>query len=168
MAKHLHLPLNVKCKDTASDEVGILSHVEVTGDKTNGYVFRPARLNSDTRIPVEPLYLTANRIVDMEGKPLKDIETDLPLEVLDTEVTAANTGFTGTAVTIVLHINGCCHINVQAKGVTEKGEQIPVQNFDIRELTGEAIKPLTPVQLEESKKKTPSPSRMPKRKIVGA
>lgn len=164
MSKYSHLPLNVPCKDTATDETGILTHAQIQGDKSCVYLFRPSRLTAKTKVPVSAVYLTSDRLHELEGKPLKAVETDLPIEVLGTEVTATNTGFTGTAVAIVLHINGCCHINVQAKGTTEKGEQIPVQNFDIRELTGVAIKPLSSDELEESKKKTPSPAGMPKEK----
>jgi len=142
-------------KDKVTGLEGMLTHLQVEGKAGFMiYMFQPRGLNPETKQPVDCFWLTPDRI---HG----GIEVDEPYlarDVIGTEVEDMASGFRGTAVAAILHINGCLHIDVQPPGVVEKtGAKIKTHNFDIRRLQGERVPLLDDEALEKSKAATPSP-----------
>ena len=148
------LKLGEMVKDKAMDVVGMLTHFTIQSDGSEWYNFQPKLLNKETGLPVKGTWLTKDRI----SGGVEISRPDLPLDVLGTIVTDEGTGFTGTCVSIALHINGCIHLNIQPKGLTKTGDPIEFRDFDIRRCTGKAIKPMSEKELVKSEKKNPSPA----------
>jgi hypothetical protein len=145
-------------KATASR--GMLTHMQVETNNTRMYLFQPNGLNPETGHPVKKMWVVEERL---EGGQ-RIVEPELPLAVLGTKVTDIATGFTGIAVSIVLHISGCVHVNVQPRGKLDKtGAAIEECDFDIRRLKGEAIPVMTKAEIVADQKVKPSPIDIPKR-----
>lgn len=145
--------------EKATGTKGMLTHMQVEINNARLYLFQPQGINPETGHPVKKLWVVEERFVG--GARIS--EPDLPLNVLGTEVTDIATGFSGTAVSLCLHISGCVHVNVQPSGVLEKtGAAIEECDFDIRRLKGEAIPVLTKEEIKVSQKEKPSPVDVPK------
>jgi hypothetical protein len=151
------LKLGTIVTDNVTGTKGMLTLLNIDmGDNVN-YSFQPSALNPETQVPVDTFWITGNRVVGGE-----ECKHDLPMKVLGTQVKDKATGFSGTAISLYLHLNGCIHVDVKPKGTLKKtGESVAAQNFDLRRLEGAAVPVLTEKQLEKSKKETPSPERMP-------
>jgi hypothetical protein len=124
------------------------------------YVFQPAGLNKEGQ-PVNRSYLSAARLEVTEG----DYElVEVPFEILGTTVRDDASGFEGMAISLIQHINGCFHVEIQPPGLLEESK-MPVKacEFDLRRCSGEAIKSLTESEYQQSVKRNPSPEEMPDR-----
>jgi len=145
--------LGTLVKDSATGLKGMLTHLQVEMDGLMHYLFQPKGLNPENGHPVPKLWLVDSRI---ENGELTHVQ--LPTEVLGTEVEDIASGFKGTAISLVLHVSGCVHVNVQPKGVLAKtGGPIEPMDFDIRRLKGNRIPKLTEEAREKDQKKKPSP-----------
>src|ERR1019366_7592889 len=132
------------------------THMQLDTAQQVFYHFQPKGLNPKTGEPVDSYLVDPARLID--GEYVEDF-IDLPISVLGTEVEDKASGFKGTAIALIYHINGCVHFDVQPKGtLKETGSSIRQVNFDIRRLTGKAIKKLSEPELEKSKKEKPSPA----------
>lgn len=151
------IKLNTDVKDTATGLKGRLTHMLIEHGGTTYYLFQPRGLTTKTREPLDGFWITPQRV-----KGGVEIPTpELPTEVLGTEVTDDASGFKGIAIGLKLHVNGCVHLDVQAPGLTAEGERIKAQDFDIRRLSGKAIKKMTEQEQAESERKHPSPAYCP-------
>lgn len=147
------LKLGVTVTENASELKGILTMYMTDASGNEHYQFQPGGLSHETKMPLPTYWIGKNRVVGG-----KEIAVALPKEVLDTEVEDEATGFKGKAVALYYHLNGCVHVDVKPKGTNEKtGEPLKAVEFDIRRLTGIAIKKLSEAQLQQSIKETPSP-----------
>lgn len=145
--------------EKATGVKGMLTHMQVEINNNRLYLFQPQGINPETGHPVKKIWVVEERL---EGG-IRIPEPDLPLNVLGTEVTDMATGFTGTAVSLCLHISGCVHIDVQPSGTLAKtGAAIEACDFDIRRLKGNAIPVLTKEEIRVSQKEKPSPIDVPK------
>ena len=145
--------------DTVTGLEGMLTHLqtEMNGDKF--YSFQPKGLDKKTLMPLDPIWVVEDRI---EG----GIEMNMPIEIEDkiddilgTEVEDMASGFKGTAICAVYHINGCLHVDIQPKGTNpETGKIIDRSNFDIRRLKGDALEEVTEQVEEDNKARFPSPA----------
>jgi hypothetical protein len=140
-------------EDKATGTKGMLTHFTVQSDGSEWYNFQPKLLNKDTGQPVKGIWLTGDRVVGGTEIP----RPELPIEVLGSVATDNGTKFSGTCISIILHINGCVHLNIQPKGLTKDGNPIEYRDFDVRRCTGKMIKPVKERELEESRKAKPSP-----------
>lgn len=151
------IKLGSMCTDIATGIEGMVTHLQIDMNMSEYYQFQPRGLNPKSGQPVDRMWLVEERI---EGGMLltEADEPDLPTHVLGTIVEDEASGFKGMAVSLVYHINGCVHFNVQPKGLQDTGAPIETCNFDIRRLKGEAIKPMTSEEQKQDEVKCPSPS----------
>lgn len=141
--------------DKVTKTKGMLTMFEIDMSSNQLYLFQPSMLNPETQQPVETLWIDEKRIQGGRKKTMK-----LPMEVLGTLVEDKATTFKGTAVNLLLHLNGCIHVVVKPEGKIKKtNESIASNNFDLRRLKGNAIRELSKKELEKSKKKEPGPER---------
>lgn len=151
------LRLGTSCVDKATGLTGTLTHWIVGMDARVYYVFQPKGLNEDQQ-PMKKIYLCAERLVvkaaDYENR-------EVPFNILGSQVKNAASGFTGMAITFILHNTGCFHVEVQPKGALPKGGPISSNEFALTELSGKEI----PVQTKEQRAATiadrPSPTGLP-------
>lgn len=156
MAKIKVLKMGSFCKDVPTDSEGMLTHFhyDMSGQVT--YIFQPRKINPKTGHPVEPLKVDAGRLGLINENWT---EVDLPTEVLGSIVTEKATGFSGVAVGIIVHTNGCVHLYIQPDEVLpETNTFVRALEIDIRRCTGEKIPVLSAEEQVASEKKTPSPN----------
>lgn len=148
--------LGVMVKDKVTGRDGVLTHCQLLPETGPAYYnFQPKGLNKETGEPLDHVWITPSRIAASRGT----CTVDLPMEVLGTIVKDKASGYTGTAVHMIVHISGCVHFEVQAKGVLSKtGLTVKLQDFDILRLEGKAIPVLSEKQAEQEKKFRPSPA----------
>jgi len=140
--------------DTPTGLTGMATLLQIEMDGSRALHLQPRGLNPETGKPVDGFWVVESRL---KGGDIVD-EPDLPLDLLGTEVEDLASGYKGTAISIMLHLSGCVHVNVQAKGSLSKtGEAIHTANFDIRRLKGKAIKTMSEKEKEQDKKDKPSP-----------
>jgi hypothetical protein len=155
------LKLGTEVKDRASGLKGMLTHMVVAGDGSTTYLFQPKGLTENGG-PVDKFFLDESRI---EG----GVEVEEPYlyrDILGTQVEDMASGYKGTAIELTLHVNGCVHIGVQAAGKAKNGGRVLAYDFDVKQLKGKAIKPLSEAELVKEKKERPSPIEMPSREYV--
>ncbi len=154
------LKLGTSCVDRATGLTGTLTHWIVGMDARVYYVFQPKGLNEDQQ-PIKKIYLCAERLV-VKATDYENCE--VPFNILGSQVKNAASGFTGMAITFILHNTGCFHVEVQPKGTLPKGGPISSNEFALTELSGKEI----PVQTKEQRAATiadrPSPSGLPDQK----
>ncbi len=142
-------------KDKASGLGGCLTHMYIQGVENSHitlYNFQPASLDEDG-VPAKRTWITPDRI---EGEECPD--PDIDLSVLGSQAEDVITGFKGTVTTIIFHLNGCVHLELQPKGHNKKTGQInTAAEFDIRVLSGPKIPKMTEKEKEVSQVKNPSP-----------
>lgn len=145
--------LGAPAKDKASGLKGSLLHMQIVG-KNRWYNFQPAGLNPETETPVPAEWITEDRIeCDTEPDP------DLPLEAMGTQAKDKVTGFKGTITAIIVHLNGCIHLQIQPAGkVAKTGAMIDHRDFDIRMLEGPALKNWSEQERKASQRTVPSPA----------
>lgn len=148
------IKLGSYCTDEATGIEGMVTHLQIEMDLSEYYQFQPKGLNPKSGQPVDRMWMVEKRL---SGGEIVD-DVDLPTHVLGTIVEDKASGFKGMAVSLVYHINGCVHFNVQAKGLQDTGAPIETCNFDIRRLTGDAIEPMTPEEQKKDEKERPSPA----------
>lgn len=149
------LELNTKVIDKITETEGMLVIAVLDMDRTVRYVFQPRGLNPETHQPVTRIVLEKVRV-----QGASEIEVNLPVEVLGTEVEDRATGFKGIAVQLSYYVNGCVHFDVKPKGIlTKTGDTIESYEFDYRRLMGPAIKVMSKEELKKDQEKAPSPER---------
>lgn len=148
------IKLGSNVTDIATGMEGMATHLQIDMNMSEFYQFQPRGLNPKSGQPVDRMWLVEDRL---EGGEIVD-DLELPTHVLGTIVEDTASGFKGMAISLVLHINGCVHFNVQPKGLQDTGAPIETCNFDIRRLTGEAIAPMTVEEQKKDEKEKPSPS----------
>jgi hypothetical protein len=150
------LKLGVLCTDSATGLPGMLTHWFCDEEGAIRYLFQPRGLNPENGQPVEKIYLTGNRI-ETEDENYEEVE--IPFEIIHTTVTDEASGFSGLAVGLVRHVNGCFHVEIQPHGKLAKtGAAIKRRDFDLRQCSGKEIKNGTKEEIEKSKIKEPSPT----------
>ena len=140
--------------DTATGIKGMLTHYRMEMNNQYWYAFQPSSLHPDTGLPVNSTWIVESRIKG--GTDIIGIE--LPTDIIGSEVEDLATGFKGTVISMILHLNGCIHVDIQPKGVNSKtGAAMEIENLDIRRLKGKKIPKLTKEELRSSRQKDPSP-----------
>lgn len=140
--------------NTSSETDGMLTHLHIDLDKGRTYRFQPRGLSLEDGSPIKGSWIAAAAISGSE----QVVEPEMPLHILNTQVTDTASGFTGTAIAVVLHISGCLHVTVQPKGKHPKtGGAVEPHEFDIRRLEGPALLKMTEEEREVSQKEKPSP-----------
>lgn len=147
------LQLGTMVKDKPSRTEGMLINAVIDMDQQVEYIYQPKGLSPKTGEPVDVIMVVSSRI---EGGTMEEV--DVPVQYLGTDAQDIATGYTGTVINIVYHINGCMHIGIKPPGQNSEGNTFATKEFDIRRVTGEVIKPLEGEALKESKVKTPSPT----------
>lgn len=132
---------------------GMVTRLQVEMNGNEYLLFQPRGLSPKTGLPVADIWLVEERLT---GPRIKT--PDLPTHVLGTEVEDIASGFKGMAVSLMYYINGCVHINVQAKGLQDTGAPIELCNFDIRRLKGEFIPQMTKEEQALDQTENPSPA----------
>lgn len=152
------LKLGKMVTDTITKTTGMLTHLIIAMGGNQEYIFQPHGLNPKNHKPVDTTWLTKDRIAGLSGDEPEFEELDVPLELLGTQAEDTASGFKGSIIMLVYHINGCMHASLKPEGVVkETGATIDPCDFDIRRLAGEKIKPLEEKELKQSIKQTPSP-----------
>ncbi len=147
--------LNSVVEDKATGVKGSPTHLVYDCDGRPSYIFQPKLLDPEDGHPVPHYHLEPSRAIGSESDLM---EYNPPLEVIGTEVTEKNTGFAGMAVGLVLHVDGCVHVVIQARGVVAKNNHvIKRRDVSILRLEGPAIPVLNEQQKDEVRQKTPSP-----------
>lgn len=151
------LKLGTVLTDKATKMEGTLTHLIVGMDRKAEYLLQPRRLNDEGQ-PVLKLFIPEER---MNGYKESDFHSlEVPFEILGSQVTDKASGFSGMAVRLVYHINGCFHAEIQPEGVNAKtGSCVETRDFDLRGCEGEKIPTFaTPEDVEKSQKVRPSPT----------
>lgn len=139
-------------EDTVTKTKGMLTHMLLTMGGDVQYIYQPRGINPATGIPVDKIMIHSSRVKGGEEQ-----ETDVPMQILGTEAEDIATGYKGTIIGLVYHLDGCLHVEIKPAGILESGDTIGAQEFDIRRVKGKSIKSLSDKELKESIKKTPSP-----------
>lgn len=141
--------------DLPTGLTGMLTHWRLDMDKSIRYLLQPKGLNPKTQTPLPAMGCEEVRLQDKSDR--EDI--DVPFEILGTQVTDDASGYSGTAIAFMRHINGCFHVVIQAPGTSQKtGGKIDAHEFDLRRCSGPAIKRLSPAELKTSIQERPSPA----------
>lgn len=146
------------CKDKATGSKGMVTHIVIDMSQKVNYIFQPEILNDEGH-PTPSIYMDNMRLDAEDYENLGN----LPLDILGSKVTDNASGFTGMATELIMHPNGCFHVNIQPKGTRKDGNLIKPKDFDIRQCSGSKIPKQTEVKKEESRKQQPSPASMPER-----
>src|SRR5688572_4761230 len=124
----------------------MLTHFHTDTSHNENYLFQPQKLNPETGQPVEAYWLDSERI-----PKAKVIDFELPLDLIGKQATDLGSGYKGTVIGITLHINGCVHADLKAKGVTKQNnEPIKAIDVDVRRLKIPGVKMMTPTELQAS------------------
>ena len=145
--------------DTGTNMEGMLTHSAHFQDGSVRYGFQPKGLDQETKEPLKKFFLESARVADSKP-PIEEIE--LPIEILGTIVTDEASGFTGKAIQLIRHTHRCNHVIIQSQKKTKSGNPVDPHDFNIIQLTREAIKPMTEEEKNEISQKKPSPTLMPK------
>jgi len=137
---------------------GMLLNTVIDMDRQIQYLFQPKSLNPKTGLPVDKFWISDSRVLNGI-----DIEmTELPYNILGTLVEDIATGYKGMVTSLILHINGCVHVEVRSdKILDETGTVGKPIDVDIRRIKGEAVPILNEEELDISRKFNPSPEEYP-------
>lgn len=150
--------------DVATKLTGMVTHMRVGPAAAAGmaepwYCFQPRGIDTEKGTPMDHMWVEASRL---KAKPADIVEAPpLPVEILGTPVVDEASGFKGTATGLVLHMQNCLHVEIQAAGTNSKGKTIPLQEMDIRRLTGPKVPKATEREKVLSEKHRPSPIEAP-------
>lgn len=151
--KHI-IKLGSNCHDPVTGLDGAVTHLQIEMNHHIWYCFQPRGLDRETLQPIKRMWVADGRLT---GGKLIDTP-DLPVEALNTVAEDTASGFSGTAVAMTMHIDGCVHLQLQPPGVIEKtGAPIDPADFNILRLTGPGIPVLTEAEKDESRASKPSP-----------
>ena len=143
--------------DSATGATGMAVARQIELDRSVNVLLQPKGLNPKNGEPVKGVYVVEQRLTGGE----QEVGVDYPYHILGTDVEDTATGYKGMAIALIVHISGCVHLLIQAKGRNEDGGPIHPQNFDIRRCAGPAIAPMTVAEVEQDKKVHPSPNDGP-------
>ena len=156
MKKDVHR-LGIPCFDNATELDGMLTHWICDTDHSIRYLFQPKGINPEDGQPADKVYLSGDRISSKNSN--FDETVEIPTEIIGTNVTDNASGFTGKAIGLIRHVNGCFHVQIQPKGIIKKtGNAIKPTDFDLRQCSGEKINNGTEEEVEKSKVTRPSPT----------
>ena len=147
------LKLDTDVKDISCNQDGRLTLMQIEMNGSKYYFFQPKGINPKTGEPIDGRWIVDSSI----GGGVQVPDPDLPINILGSQVMDNASGYTGMAISMRLHVNGCCHFSVQSSQLLETGSVPLSVDFDLRRLSGEKIKTLDEVELEKSKLETPSP-----------
>jgi hypothetical protein len=147
--------------DLATNVHGSITHLSINMEGHVNYIFQPTGLNKETRQPLATIVVERSRLqrVSQSGsQEVEEVEIEIPFEVLGSQVTHDATGFTGTAILLVYHINGCFHVMIQPhERVPNTGELVKPRDFAYIACSGDQIRKLTAKEVQREKKDRPSP-----------
>lgn len=150
------IKLGTVCKDKATCLTGTLTHWLINMDQQVTYLFQPKGINPENGQPVGKIRMEQARL-EIPEDSYEEIE--VPFEIIGSIVTNKASGFSGTAVSFIRHVNGCFHVAIQPRGVLSRTNSPIQQNeFDLRECRGEKIIELTPTEKKRSETTYPSPT----------
>lgn len=150
------IKLGTPCKEMATALSGMITHWTINMDRQVQYLFQPKGLDENGK-PLKKMFCGPARL-EAEGSNNFE-EVEVPFEILGSRVTDKASGFTGTAVEFVRHINGCFHVAIQPAGLNAKTKApFDRHEFDLRLCTGEKITLLSENELKQSRENTPSPT----------
>lgn len=145
-------------KDNIIGVEGILTHINILPGPIIEYLFQPRGINPNTNAPASHVITYADRIVGGKWE-----ELDVPMEILGSNAEDVGTGFKGKVTSLIYHMGNCLHIAIKPPGLSpDTGNAFESCEFDIRRVKGPKIKMLTPKDLKEDTKKTPSPTMIKK------
>lgn len=140
--------------DSACGMKGMLTHLQFEVGDSPFYYFVPRGLNTEDGSPMDGQWISQGRVLD--GVPVQ--RPYIPMHILGTKVMDKATGFSGTAVSMILHLTGCIHVSVQPKGKRQKnGELVKRYDFDINRLEGPALEAMKKEQATNPAPKAPGP-----------
>lgn len=139
---------------TVFNVTGMITHALLFGDGAVRYRFQPEGTNSKTGRPVAGCWITA---AEIKGD-YETAELEGPAGVFGQVLKDVASGFKGVVVYLEWHINGCCHAALQSKKRLSTGELGPVQDFNVLQLEGKCLIPMSEEEVEASKKANPSPA----------
>lgn len=149
------IKLGTECRDNATKLEGTVTHWFIFHDLHIQYLFQPKGLDEEGQ-PLKKIGLAKERLT--VGKDAFET-VDIPIEIIGTTVTDKASGFTGMAIALIRHINGCFHVEIQPEGTSKKSHgRIDSNDFDLRGCVGEMIPQLTAEEKKESEVRRPSPS----------
>lgn len=144
------LKMGTTVVEIASDRKGHLDGISIGVNLSVVYKFIPNELNKGG---IQHSYNVYGEMI--KGAP--SVEVDLPVEVLGSMVTDIYSGFTGMAVQMAVHLNGCVHFWVQGGNLDDDGTLASPQDLSILQLTGKKITKKTLTSLEYVKTGSPKP-----------
>lgn len=152
------LKLSTKCRDKATMLKGTVTHWICNMGGNITYIFQPEGTNPEDGQPVHKISLEIERLDDLPPRSECFEEIAVPSQILGSIVTDNASGFTGTAVSFLRHMNGCFHVFIQPAGVvTKTNTPINKMDFDLRQCTGEKIAEMKASELTLSRTARPSP-----------
>jgi hypothetical protein len=156
--------IHTVCTDKATELQGTITHWKINGSNQVNYLFQAEGLNPENGHPLDAIYLDEARLILPEGDHYE--ETNVPMEILGTEVTHTASGFKGSATSFVMHPHGCFHVHIQPKGRLKKTNGPTEQcHFALIACSGEKIPKLTPEEKKVQTRDHPSPSDIPVEKF---
>jgi len=148
------LKLGTIVKDTTTTQNGMLTLMQTEQNGNVYYAFQAYGLNPKTGEPVDTRWIVDSVV---EGG-IEVTPPYLPLHILGSVATDKASGYTGVAISMRLHINGCVHVSLQSSTILEETGTVPLSvDFDIRRLVGGEIPELSDEKKEESELNNPSP-----------
>lgn len=156
------LKLGTNVVDKTTKQYGMLTHMQVEENGNVYYNFQPRGLHPKTGEPLDCRWLVDTHV--LEGVEITP--PSIPTDILGSIATDLASGYTGTAVSLRLHLNGCVHVSLQSDIILEETGNVPNSiDFDIRRLVGDKIKTLTDSEHEASIATNPSPAKVMKSPI---
>jgi hypothetical protein len=115
--------------DAATGIKGKLHNIQIEMNGCVYYCFVPVKGNPDTKLPNPGYWLTHERI-----KAGETHQVELPFEIVGRICADVVNGVSGTAITMILNVNGCVHVELQPSGETKSHQPIDRWNCSIRDL----------------------------------
>lgn len=148
------LKLGTTVVDKTTKQFGMLTHMQIEENGNIYYNFQPRGLHPKTGEPLECRWLVDTHV--LEG--IEITPPSIPTDIIGSIATDLASGYTGTAVSLRLHLNGCVHISLQSDIILEETGNVPISiDFDIRRLVGDKIPVLTDIEYDNSIVNKPSP-----------
>lgn len=137
---------HTKCTDSATGLDGTVCAIEILKDGEVEYLFQPKGLNPETKVPLNRFPVKAWRL-NVKDSDYED--RDVPIQDIGKLVKDTVSGYQGTIVSVIVHLNGCCHYVLQAPGVSQNGNPIRMIEVDPRSCEGVTLPPTAPPSPED-------------------
>jgi len=153
------IKLGVSVLDKSTNQWGMLTLLQLEQGGNRYYHFQPKGINKKDGLPVSGRWVTEPVIMADLDQFIPD--PNIPEGILGSFATDQASGFSGTIVSLRLHINGCFHVSIQSDQILEETGTVPeATDFDIRRLVGEKIPVFTEQGLKKDREENPSPERI--------